>query len=369
MEAAWRRLGDELGPEQVVLVRDPRVGLEAFVVVDNTAAGPAIGGTRMRPTVTVDEVARLARAMTFKNAMARLPHGGAKSGIVADPAMPIEQKERLVRTFARRIAGITGYIPGPDMGTDERAMAWVHDEIGRAVGLPAVLGGIPLDVIGATGFGMAVCAGALAEAGRLPLEGARVVMHGYGAVGRHAAHFLAERGALLVGVADSRGAVASPVGINLAVLETHKAATGTVVGCPGTEPVSAAGLVALDCDLWAPASLKDVIDAGNAADLKARVVLPGANIAVTPEAEAVLHERGVLVLPDYVANAGGVICAAVEYHGGTEPGAFERITATIHANTLELLEGCAASGEPPRAVADRIARERVAEAAGYRRRC
>lgn len=368
MEPAWRRLGDDLGPEQVLLVRDPRVGLEGFVVVDNTAAGPAIGGTRMASTVTVEEVARLARAMTFKNALARLPHGGAKSGIVADPHLPAERKEAVVRTFARLIAGLAGYVPGPDMGTDERAMAWVREEIGRAVGLPAVLGGIPLDEVGATGFGLAVCADALEEAGRLRLRGSRVVLHGYGAVGRHAAHFLAERGAVVVAVADSTGAVASPAGIDLSVLDGHKRSTGRVTGCPGTQPVAPAELVAVDCEVWVPAAVKDVIDSANAGDLKAEVVLPGANIAVTAAAEAALHERDVLVLPDYLANAGGVICAAVEYHGGSERDAFERIRTTIRANTLELLARCERTGERPRAAADRMARERIDEAMTYRRR-
>lgn len=159
-------IGDELGPDKVVVIRDPRVGLEAVVVVDNVACGPAIGGVRMARDVTLGEVSRLARAMTMKNAAAGLPHGGGKSGIVADPAGAPADKERLIRAFARAIRSLTEYIPGPDMGTDERCMAWVKDEIDRAVGLPRVLGGIPLDEIGATGWGVAIAAEvAAAEAG------------------------------------------------------------------------------------------------------------------------------------------------------------------------------------------------------------
>jgi hypothetical protein len=163
-----RDLRDELGPEKIVLIREPRVGLEAVVAVDNVACGPAIGGVRMAPDVTAEEVVRLARAMTLKNAAAGLPHGGGKAGILADPACAPDRKEALVRTFARMIRGLTEYIPGPDMETNEACMAWIRDEIGRAVGLPRVVGGIPLDEIGATGFGLAVAAdvGALTRVSR-----------------------------------------------------------------------------------------------------------------------------------------------------------------------------------------------------------
>ena len=148
------KFADQLGPQKIVHIYEPRIGLKAIVVVDNTAAGPAIGGTRMAPDVSVEECFRLARAMTFKNAAAGLPHGGAKSVIFGDPLMPADQKERHVRAFAAAIRNIHEYIPGPDMGTNEVAMAWVKDEIGRSVGLPRELGGIPLDEIGATGFGL-----------------------------------------------------------------------------------------------------------------------------------------------------------------------------------------------------------------------
>ena len=127
VEQQWRDAGDELGPAKVLFVRDPAVDLEGFVVVDNVACGPAIGGIRMAPDVTIEEVARLARAMTFKNAAAGLAHGGGKAGIVGDPALPAPAKERLVRAFGRAIRAVTDYIPGPDMGTDEACMAYLHD--------------------------------------------------------------------------------------------------------------------------------------------------------------------------------------------------------------------------------------------------
>ena len=148
------RFADDLGPLKLVHIWRPTVGLKAIVAVDNIACGPAIGGVRMAPDVTTEEAFRLARAMTLKNAAAGLPHGGGKSVIFANPKMALDDKERLMRAFATAIADLTDYIPGPDMGTDELAMGWIKDETGRAVGLPRELGGLPLDEIGATAFGL-----------------------------------------------------------------------------------------------------------------------------------------------------------------------------------------------------------------------
>ena len=148
------RFADDLGPLKLVHLWRPSVGLKAVVAVDNIACGPAVGGVRMAPDVSAEEAFRLARAMTLKNAAAGLPHGGGKSVIFADPKVPRSDKERLIRAFATAIANLVEYIPGPDMGTDELAMGWIKDETGRAVGLPREVGGIPLDEIGATGFGL-----------------------------------------------------------------------------------------------------------------------------------------------------------------------------------------------------------------------
>lgn len=357
---------DAFGPAAVVLLADPRTGLDAVVVIDNVAAGPAIGGTRMAADIDVAEVARLARAMTFKNAAAGLPHGGAKAGIRADPRLPYEDKVALVRAFGRSIRTLTDYVPGPDMGLDERLMAHVRDTCGRAVGLPAVLGGIPLDTLGATGFGVAVAATVAADLGVVDLAGARVVVQGFGAVGRHAARFLTERGAHLVGVSDSRGAVVNPVGLDLEDLLRHKESGNSVGTFDGGEPVAPDTLVALDCDVWVPAARPDVITAGNAHEMKARLVLQGANIPATADAERILHERGVVVIPDFIANAGGVICAAVEYAGGTATAAFAAIEDRISANTRAVLERSRATGVTPREAAESLARDRVREAMSYR---
>lgn len=368
MDSAWRAMVDEVGPAKLVLLHDPDVGLDAIVVVDNVAAGPAIGGVRMAMNVTVEEVVRLARAMTLKNAAAGLPHGGGKAGIVADPRMDPVEKQRLLRAFARAIRDLRDYIPGPDMGTDEQCMAWVHDEIGRAVGLPAVLGGIPLDTVGATGFGLAVCAEVLEETGWLGLRGARVAVQGFGAVGRHTARFLAARGALLVGASDSRGAVANPEGLDVAAL-TGFAGHGRSVGeFPGGKPMPRDDLLGMPCDILVPAARPDVLTADNVERVTARVVLQGANIPATLEAEELLHKRGTLSVPDFIANAGGVICGAVEYHGGTRSQAFARIEEKIRANTIEMLALMRDRDLLPREAAEELALGRLEEARRYRRR-
>jgi glutamate dehydrogenase (NAD(P)+) len=222
MEIKIHNIGDNIGPEKILLLRQPRIGLEAIVVCDNVPVDRPIGGVRMAKNITIDEVYRLSRAMTLKNAVAGLPHGGAKSGIIADPACSREQKEILVRTFARMIRGLTEYIPGPDMGTNEECMAWVKDEIGRAAGLPRALGGIPLDEIGATGFGVAVAAETAASETGISIKGSRLCRAGVGAVGRHAAKFLGKRGAILVAVSDSQGAIQNQNGLDIDALINHK---------------------------------------------------------------------------------------------------------------------------------------------------
>ncbi|MGJ0507333.1 MAG: Glu/Leu/Phe/Val family dehydrogenase [Methylocystis sp.] len=330
--------GDDLGPEKIVYLRTPSVGLRAIVVIDNTAAGPAIGGTRMAPDVSAIECFRLARAMTLKNATSGLRHGGAKSVIFGDPGMPTAQKEQLIRAFATAIAPLETYIPGPDMGTDETAMGWVHDEIGRSVGLPAEIGGIPLDQIGATGFGVAIAAEIAAPFAGVSLEGARVVLQGFGAVGEHTARFLEEKGARLVGVADIAGAVTDPEGLDIEALARLKKAGKSVAEYPRGRVLSNESLVAVPCDIWIPAARPDALRGDNVARLNCRLVVQGANVPVTREAERFMFERGIVSVPDFIANAGGVIAAAVEYDGGVKSTAFAAIEEKVGGNTRVTLE-------------------------------
>ncbi len=359
---------DDLGPAKVIHITERSTGLRAVVVIDNVAAGPAIGGLRMSPEVTTDICFRLARAMTLKNAMAGLRHGGAKSGIVADPKMPAHDKEQLVRAFAGSIRDLTDYIPGPDMGTNESAMAVVVDEIGRAVGLPAELGGLPLDELGATGFGLAEAAEAAATRLGIDLNGARVVVQGYGAVGRHAARFLARKGAVLVAASDSRGGVVDPAGLDLHTLDRIKSRRNSVTEYQGNAGVVGRDDVfAVECDILIPAAGPDAIRADNVDEVKTRLVLQGANIPITTEAETTLHQRGIVNLPDFVVNAGGVICGAVEYAHGTKDQAFEVIAEQVRGNVVSVLDRCEQTGARPREVALAMARDRVERAMATRR--
>lgn len=359
--------GDAIGPEKVVYLQTPSVGLRAIVVIDNTAAGPAIGGTRMAPDVSAAECFRLARAMTLKNATCGLRHGGAKSVIFGDPAMPAGEKETLIRAFATAMAPLKNYIPGPDMGTDENCMGFVHDEIGRAVGLPAEIGGIPLDQIGATGFGVAIAAEVAASFAGFSLEGARIVLQGFGAVGEHTARFLERRGARLVAVADVGGAVADPKGLDIEALAALKRASRSVAAYPGARAISREALVDVPCDIWIPAARPDALRADNVGRLSCRLVVQGANVPVTSQAEEILFERGIVSVPDFIANAGGVITGAVEYSGGVKSTAMAAIEEKVGGNTRLTLERARDMKASPYQAAMALATDRLQKIMQLRR--
>jgi glutamate dehydrogenase (NAD(P)+) len=253
------------------------------------------------------------------------------------------------------------------MGTDERCMAWIKDEIGRSVGLPRELGGIPLDELGATGWGLAHAADVAARHCGLALRGARVAIQGFGAVGKHAARFLANQGAVVVAASDSRGTLHDPGGLDLGKMIALKESGRGVCDYPGGRKLARDDIIGLECDLWIPAARPDVLREDNAGQLRAKLVLQGANIPFTPDAERMLHERGVLVVPDFIANAGGVICAAMEYHGASQSQAFAAIEERIRANTLQVLQESAARGVPPRTAALALAASRVERAMDARR--
>jgi glutamate dehydrogenase (NAD(P)+) len=361
------RFADELGPSRIVHIHRPAVGLKAVVAIDNTACGPAVGGVRMAPDVSTEEAFRLARAMTLKNAAAGLPHGGGKSVIYGDPKMPLGEKERFIRAFAAAIGDLTDYIPGPDMGTDELAMGWIKDETGRAVGLPREIGGIPLDEIGATGFGLVVAIDVASRHIGLDLKGARIAVQGFGSVGRHAARFLGEKGAILVAASDSQGTIVDADGLDIAALAALKAAGRPLKDHPHGHVLGLDAIIDTSCDIWIPAARPDVITAANVARLDARLVAEGANIPCTAEAEQALADRGILVLPDFIANAGGVICAAIEYQQGTQAQAFAAIDEKIGANMQALLDEVRRTNGLPRAAATALAVTRVRRAMRTRR--
>jgi glutamate dehydrogenase/leucine dehydrogenase len=369
-EDMFDRFADEYGPEKIVYIYEPRCKLKGILVIDNSCIGPAIGGIRMTPMVTTEEVFRLARAMTWKNALAGIPHGGGKAGIIADPrTISLEQKEILIRQFARGIEKLHEYIPGPDMGTDETCMAWVRDEIRRSVGLSSVLGGIPLDQVGATGYGLAVSAESAQEFAGLKLKGATVSIQGFGNVGQHAARYLAdpERGAILVSATDMDGTIYNPQGIDIEELCQVMKSEGGVTAYKDAEKLDRDAFIDIECDIFVPAAQPDVITAENAHRLNCKLILQGANIPATKEAEQILHDRGILSVPDFVANAGGVICGSVEYHGGTKAQAFTEIKEKMKENTHAVLQKARDEKLTPRQAALILAKSRVKEAMSYRR--
>jgi glutamate dehydrogenase (NAD(P)+) len=253
------------------------------------------------------------------------------------------------------------------MGTDEDCMGCIKDEIGRVVGLPRVLGGIPLDEIGATGWGLRHSTEVALEFCDFKLEGARIAVQGFGAVGKNAARFLAEKGAVVVAVADSRGTLYNSDGLDIDALIALKDSGGSVVDYPGGQKLELNAIIDIDCDIWIPAARPDVLNEENVHRLRTKLVVEGANIPITLGAEKYLHEKGILCVPDFIANAGGVICAAMEYEGATECAALEAIEEKIRLNTRLVLNEAASKGILPREAAQELALARVHKAMGYRR--
>lgn len=359
--------GDDLGPAKIIHITEPSVGLKAILVVDNVAKGPSIGGIRMATDVTVQECMRLARAMTMKNAAAGLPHGGGKAVVMADPKMQRDQKEHIIRALANSLRDIKEYILAPDMGTDEECMAWIKDEVDRVVGLPREVGGIPLDEIGATGWGLSHVVDEAIHFCDFEIKGARFVVQGFGAVGLHAARFLCEKGAVPVAVADSAGAIHCADGLDISKLIELKKKGKSVIEYHEGEKLERDDVIDVACDIWIPAARPDVVHEDNVARLKTKLVVQGANIPFTHGAEQYLHENGVLVVPDFIANAGGVICAAMEYKGASESAALATIAEKVGRNTRMVLQRCDDEKILPRAAAVELAEERVRKAMSFKR--
>ena len=361
------KFADELGPLKVIHVHEPSANLKAILVVDNVAKGPSIGGIRMAPDVSSEECFRLARAMTFKNAAAGLPHGGGKIVLYGDPKMPKPDKEHLIRALANALRNEETYIFAPDMGTDEECMAWIRDEVGRVVGLPREIGGIPLDEIGATGWGLSHVVDVALRDCDFDLNGARVVVQGFGAVGKHVTRFLAAKGAVLVAVADSQGAIHNPTGLNVDELLSLKQDGKAVTAYQDAETMDRDAVIAVECDIWIPAARPDVVNADNVQRLNTRLVVEGANIPFTHEAEKYLADKGILCVPDFIANAGGVICAAMEYQGASQAAAFQTIEEKLRRNTEQVLQAVKRKQMLPRQAAMELATERVKKAMSFRR--
>lgn len=308
------------------------VHIKAFVVRHSDVLGPAKGGIRMTSTVTLDEVVGLSMEMTWKTSLIGVPFGGGKSGICCDPSglSPIA-KEIIIRSFTRHVARHIGpelYVPAPDMGTNEADMGHIRDCIaysaGTAItrgcyvtGKPIILGG----VVGrreATGRGVVSTIKAACEKLGIDITKARVAVQGFGNVGFIAAQEIALTGAKVIAVSDVNGAVASDKGLDVNALMAHLKKTGSLNGFAGAKDVSGADVLTADCDILIPAATGSVITADNAGKIRARIIAEGANAPTTPEADEILNERKVFVIPDILCNAGGVFVSYLEYTQETQ---------------------------------------------------
>ena len=295
-----------------------------YRVHHHNALGPYKGGLRYHPDVNIEEFRWLARLMSLKTSLVGLPLGGAKGGIDCDPRL-LSRKElqQLTRYFVRKVHRDIGPnldIPAPDVGTNAQIMAWIHDEYSTIYGFsPAAVTGKPIQIGGAigretaTGYGVAIVMEEYAKHQAEALEGATVVIQGFGNVGRHAARALAKKGARIVAVSDRGGAVFKEGGLDIDAVCAHKDRTRSVAGVVGAESIAAATLFALDCDYLVPAAIGHDIDVAEAKLISARVVVEAANNPTTYEAAQVLMEKGVVVLPDILVNPGGVIVSYCEW--------------------------------------------------------
>jgi glutamate dehydrogenase (NAD(P)+) len=321
----------------------------------------------MASDVTTEECVRLARAMTFKNAAAGLPHGGGKAILIGDPKMPMQQKEKLIRGLACALQEVEQYIFAPDMGTNEECMAWVKDEIDRVVALPREIGGIPLDEIGATGRGLSHVVDEALKFCDFNIENARIAVQGFGAVGKHVTRFLSQQGAVAVAVSDSTGTIYNAKGLNVNKLIALKEEGKSVTDYDDGEKRDREAIIDIECDIWIPAARPDVIHEDNVHRLNTRIVVEGANIPITHGAEKILQDKGILCVPDFIANAGGVICAAMEYQGASEAAALASIEEKLRRNTVEVLSISKRDQILPRDASIMMARQRVEKAMSYRR--
>jgi glutamate dehydrogenase (NAD(P)+) len=334
----WRSIADWLfKPEKIVSVTIPVEMDDGYVhtftgyrVVHNTARGPGKGGIRFHHIVNEDEVKALATWMTWKCALVDIPFGGAKGGVDCDArTLSMNEKRRITRRFIASLGDNIGPhtdIPAPDMYTDAQTMAWIYDtyqmmhpgqnNLPVVTGKPLDMGGIPGRST-ATARGVYFTAAHFIEIGAMPgistLDGARVAIQGFGNAGRHAARIFRDAGAVVVAVSDSSGGIHDPKGLSLQRVERYKDETGSVVGATGNGKLAPREVLEVDCDILIPAAMENQITASNAASIQARLVVEAANGPTTPAADDIMNERDIKVLPDILANAGGVVVSYLEW--------------------------------------------------------
>jgi len=372
---------DEFGPEYIINVYDPQIGMEGFLVIDNTVLGMAKGGIRMTPNVTAEEVWRLARAMTWKNSLAGIPFGGGKAGIIWPPAGATDKvggenelKKQFVQSFAKAIKIFTPkkYIAGPDVNTGEKEMKWFVEATGdwnSATGKPENLCvrvlkdwqkcGIPHEA-GSTGFGVAHATKVAVEALKLNIKDVAVAIHGFGNVGTFTYKFLTEMGAKVIAIADHSGAIFCEDGFDEDKIGKLIASNQKVAEYTGkAKKVNGDDFWAVPADILIPASITDVIHEGNKDRINAKIIVEAANIPMRENIEKELFKRGILIVPDFVANSGGVISSYSEYKGHYLKKMFQLVEEKITKSTKQVLKESLRQNKNPREVAVEIAKKRI----------
>ena len=342
-EGIIRKLADPKSRLELTLtprLEDGRIHVvRAFIVRHSDALGPAKGGIRMAPNVSLGDVTGLAMEMTWKCGLIGVPFGGGKSGIVADArTLSDYDKETIIRSFVRNADHHIGpqlYVPAPDMGTGEREMGFIKDTVSWSHGLattsgcyvtgkPVILGGIP-GRREATGRGVTVCTVKALEALGISPRRATAVVQGFGNVGSVVAQLLAELGTTITAVGDVTGAIVNDQGLDIPKLREHVDETGSVLGFPGAATLDPSELLEKQCDVLVPAATANQITAENVRRVKAKIIAEGANGPTTPEADAILEDRGVFIIPDILCNAGGVFVSYLEYTQETQQEQMEEV--------------------------------------------
>jgi len=355
-----------------------------YRVIHSVARGPAKGGLRYRPDLTLSELLGLAGLMTIKCAVLALPFGGSKGGVVCDPkTLSQRELERITRRYTSELVDVFGPdkdVPAPDVGTNSQVMAWVMDtySMNKGVSVPGVVTGKPVAIGGshgrgtATGWGASVMtARALEEQGK-PVEGASVALQGFGHAGRSTAEHLVKRGMKVVAISDSRGAVENSHGLDIAALVKHKSETGQVAGLQEAQPLARDDLLTMRTDVLIPAAMHDSLPGSIAPRVRAKIVVEVANAAITPVADQSLKDRGVLVVPDVLANAGGVTVSYFEWVQDasefywTEDEIWERLAKVMVGSYNTVSEVAQRYRTDLRMAAYIVAMERVGEATRLR---
>ncbi len=368
-----------------VVLDDGRVTMfTGYRVHHNLSRGPAKGGIRYHPSTDLDEVRALAMWMTWKCALVGVPFGGAKGGVTCDPgAMSQGELLRMTRRFTTELQGIIGPerdIPAPDVGTNAQTMAWIMDtqSMHKGYSVPGVVTGKPVEVGGslgradATGQGLVYCVERAAERIGLDTLGARVAVQGFGNVGEAAARLLSDRGFRIVAATDVRGGVRRETGLDPRTLKRHLQETGSIAGAPATEPISNDELLGLDVDVLVLAALENQITAANAGGVRCRILAEGANGPTTPDADPILEDRGITVIPDILCNAGGVIVSYFEWVQNRQADfwTLEQINSRLRRLILDAMdrvwERADSEGVDHRLAAHAVAVGRVAEATRLR---